>query len=76
MCLAVPAKVESIEGNEAKLNLSGNIMKASLDLLTDVKVGDYVLLHAGYAIQKIDEVEARSTLELMKELGLTNQGAL
>jgi hydrogenase expression/formation protein HypC len=76
MCLAVPAKVESIEGNEAKLNLSGNIMKASLDLLTDVKVGDYVLLHAGYAIQKIDEEEAHNTLELMKELGLTNQGAL
>lgn len=70
MCLGVPARIISIEGREAKLNLAGNQLKASLDLLDDVKVGDYVLLHAGYAIQKIDEEEAHKTLELIKILGL------
>jgi hydrogenase expression/formation protein HypC len=70
MCLGVPARIISIEGSEAKLNLAGNQLKASLDLLTDAKVGDYVLLHAGYAIQKIDEEEAQKTLELIKILGL------
>ena len=76
MCLGIPARIESIDGTEAKLNLSGNKMRASLDLLIDVKVGDYVLLHAGYAIQKIDEDEAQKTLELLKELGLSNEGTL
>lgn len=70
MCLGVPARIISIEGREAKLNLAGNQLKASLDLLENVKVGDYVLLHAGYAIQKIDEEEAEKTLELIKILGL------
>ena len=76
MCLAVPARIESIEGNEARVNLSGNKMRACLDLLTDVRVGDYVLLHAGYAIQKIDEEEAQKTLELIEELGLGASGSL
>ena len=74
MCLGIPARIESIEGSEAKVSLSGNTMRASLDLLTDAKIGDYVLLHAGFAIQKIDEDEARKTLELINELGLgTNE---
>ncbi len=76
MCLAVPARVESIEGKDARVNLSGNKMRACLDLLTDVRVGDYVLLHAGYAIQKIDEEEAQKTLELIEELGLGASGSL
>ncbi|HOK99394.1 MAG: HypC/HybG/HupF family hydrogenase formation chaperone [Bacteroidales bacterium] len=68
MCLSIPAKVEKIEGNEAIVNLSGNRLKAALDLLDNVKEGDYVLVHAGYAIQKIDEVEAEETLRLIREL--------
>lgn len=71
MCLGIPARIESIDGSEAKVSLSGNKMRASLDLLTDAKVGDYVLLHAGYAIQKIDEDEAQKTLELLQELGMS-----
>jgi len=68
MCLSIPAKVEKIDGNEAIVNLSGNRLKVALDLLDDVREGDYVLVHAGYAIQKIDEVEAEETLRLIKEL--------
>ena len=70
MCLAVPAKIESIEGNEAKVNLAGTYLRTSLDLLDNIKIGDYVLVHAGYAIQKIDEEEAIKTLELITLMGL------
>jgi hydrogenase expression/formation protein HypC len=70
MCLGVPARIESIEGSDARVNLAGNFLRASLDLLDNIKVGDYVLLHAGYAIQKIDEEEAQKTLELIELLGL------
>ena len=74
MCLGVPARIIEIQNKEAKLDLAGNILRASLDLLDDVKVGDYVLLHAGYAIQKIDEEEAQKTLELIEILGLSKKG--
>ena len=72
MCLAVPAQIVSIEGKDVKVKISGNTMRASLDLLDDVKVGDFVLLHAGYAIQKIDEDEARKTLEIFDQLGFSD----
>jgi hydrogenase expression/formation protein HypC len=72
MCLAVPAQVVSIEGKDVKVNISGNTMRASLDLLDNVKVGDFVLLHAGYAIQKIDEEEAQKTLEIFNQLGFND----
>jgi hydrogenase expression/formation protein HypC len=71
MCLGVPAQIISIEGNEAKVKLAGNTLRASLDLLDDMKIGDYVLLHAGYAIQKIDEDEAEKTLEILRLMGMS-----
>jgi hydrogenase expression/formation protein HypC len=70
MCLGIPVKIESLEGQEAKVNLSGNILRISTSLLDDVKVGEYVLVHAGFALQKIDEDEAKKTLDLLKELGM------
>ena len=70
MCLGVPARIESIIDNEAKVVMGGIELRASLDLLDNVKVGDFVLVHAGFAIQKVDEEEARITLELLKELGM------
>ena len=76
MCLAVPARVEVIEGNEAKVNLAGTYLRTSLDLLDNVKVGDYLLVHAGYAIQKIDEEEAKKTLELISIMGLDAKGGI
>ena len=71
MCLSIPGLIVQIDGEEAKVDIAGNSIRASLNLLDDIKIGDYVLVHAGYAIQKIDEEEARKTLELLDELELT-----
>lgn len=68
MCLAVPAKVTSINGPTATVDVMGNATTADISLLEDVKIGDYVLVHVGFAIQKYDEEEARITLDLLKEL--------
>jgi hydrogenase expression/formation protein HypC len=69
MCLAIPARV--IQINEQSLGLvelGGVVREASFMLLPDVQMGDYVLLHAGYALQKVDEAEAEETLRLLSEL--------
>ncbi len=68
MCLAIPALVKSIEGNEAEVELGGISRKISILLTPEVRVGDYVLLHTGYAINVIDEEEAMETLELLAEM--------
>jgi hydrogenase expression/formation protein HypC len=68
MCLGIPMKVVEIDSNNA-VTESGGIRKAvRLDLLDDVKTGDYVLVHTGYAIEKLDPQEARETLELLKQV--------
>lgn len=68
MCLAVPARVTVIEGEEAVLDYGGVTRKANISMLSDVKVGDYVLVHVGYAISKMDEDEALETLKLWDEM--------
>lgn len=68
MCLAIPALVKSIAGNEAEVELGGVGRKISILLTPEVKVGNYVLLHTGYAINVIDEEEAMETLELLTEM--------
>jgi len=68
MCLAVPARVESIIGEEAVLDYGGVKRKANISMLSEVKAGDYVLVHVGYAISKMDEEEALSTLKLWDEM--------
>lgn len=70
MCVAIPARVMSIEGDTATVEVGGSETAARLDALEDVKVGDYVLVHAGFAITKVDEDQARETLELMREVGM------
>lgn len=67
MCLSIPAKIESIDGDMAQVSVGGVTYKASLQLLDDVKTGDYILLHTGFAIQKISEEEAAETLRIFKE---------
>lgn len=67
MCLSIPAKIESIEGDMAQVSVGGVTYRASLQLLDDVKTGDYILLHTGFAIQKISEEEAAETLRIFKE---------
>lgn len=71
MCLAVPAKVASIEGNTAIIDLDGVSRSASLMLVDDVAVGDYVIVHAGFAIHKLDPYEAEETLKLFDEIKFT-----
>ena len=68
MCLAIPALVKSIDGYQAEIDMGGITRQISIQLTPDVKVGDYVLLHTGYAINIIDQVEAEETLELLREL--------
>ena len=68
MCLAVPVKVLQIDGLKALVELGGLTRQASLMLVPDTRVGDYVLLHAGFAIQKLDEKEAEETLRLFAEI--------
>lgn len=69
MCVAIPAKVIEIINNEAIANYGGVKTSVNISLIEDLKIGDYVLIHAGCAMQKIDEDEAQKTLELFKLLG-------
>jgi len=68
MCLAIPALVRSVDGLEADVEIGGVSRRASIMLTPEVKVGDYVLLHTGYAISTIDESEAIETLEMFREI--------
>ena len=68
MCLAIPALIKSINGLMAEADIDGVVRSVSLQLTPEAKVGDYVLLHTGYAISIIDADEAAETLKLLKEL--------
>jgi hydrogenase expression/formation protein HypC len=68
MCLAIPARVIQIEEGLGLVELGGVVREASFMLLPDAQVDDYVLLHAGYALQKVDEAEAEETIRLLAEL--------
>jgi hydrogenase expression/formation protein HypC len=68
MCLAVPARVLSVEGGEAEVDLSGVRRRISVVLTPEVRVGDYVIIHSGFAISTLDEQEAEETLQLFREL--------
>ncbi len=68
MCLGIPGKVLEIEKNVAKVDVGGLLRDVSLDLCPDVSVGEYVLIHTGFAIEKVDEEEAKETLELLRQL--------
>jgi hydrogenase expression/formation protein HypC len=67
MCLAIPSKITQIDNQMAVIDVDGVQRKASLLLLEDAQVGDYVIVHAGFAISKIDEASALETLTLLKE---------
>ncbi len=68
MCVAVPSLITAIDGADAEVDIGGISRKASLMLTPDAKIGDYVLIHAGYAISIVDREEAEATLELFREL--------
>ncbi|MFO8235828.1 MAG: HypC/HybG/HupF family hydrogenase formation chaperone [Bacteroidales bacterium] len=68
MCISIPAKIISIQENMAKVSMEGNEYSVGIQMLDDVKVGDYVLIHTGFAIQKISEQEAKETLKIIEEM--------
>ena len=68
MCLAVPSRIVKIKDSVATVDVDGVSRDASIMLLDDVKVGDYVIVHAGFAISKIDEKTAELTLRDMREM--------
>ncbi len=75
MCLGIPMQIREIEGNVAGAVLSGTKRLVYLDVLDEeVQVGDFVIVHAGFAIHKIDEKEAKETLDLFKEAGVFASG--
>jgi len=68
MCLAIPGKILTITGTAAKVDFGGVTRDAELTLVPDASVGDYVLVHAGFAIQVLCEEEAQETLQLFRDL--------
>lgn len=74
MCLAVPMKVLEVSGSRAVVVLEGVQRTVSLELLEDVKAGDYVVVHAGFAIEKLKPDEAQKTLDLFREMGARDAG--
>jgi len=70
MCLAVPAKIESIEGQEAIVEMGGVRLRVSLALTPDARLGDYVIVHTGFALSVMAPQEAQETLDLLAELEL------
>jgi len=68
MCLAIPAEVKEINGDTAKVDFGGGVLRDVNISLVDVQVGEYVLVHVGYAIQVIDRKAAQETLQLWREI--------
>ena len=68
MCLAIPAQIKKINGYQAEVEIGGVKRRANLRLTPEAKIGDWVLLHTGYAISIISAEEAEETLKLLREL--------
>ena len=69
MCLGIPGRIEKVEDNTAKVSFGEVSVAVSLDLLAEeVAPGDYVIVHAGFALERLDEKEAQKTLDLLREI--------
>jgi hydrogenase expression/formation protein HypC len=68
MCLAVPVRITSIEGDQADVDIGGVCRRVSIALTPEAEVGNYVLLHTGYAINVLNEQEAQETLNLLERM--------
>lgn len=78
MCLAIPGRVVSVSGDDpllrtGKIDFGGVLKEASLAYVPDVGVGDYVIVHVGFAISKVDEAEARQVFEYLREMEELNE---
>lgn len=74
MCLAVPGKILSLKSGNAEVDFSGVKREVSLDLVPDAKKNDYVLVHAGFAIQVLEPKEAEETLKIFKQIYASTDG--
>ncbi len=74
MCLAIPSKIIYLDNDMATIDVDGVQRQASLLLLEDAAVGDYVIVHAGFAIHKIDEATALETIQFLKEAAARVEG--
>jgi len=68
MCLAIPARIVELEGDKAVVDAMGNRWRAKTTLLPQAKLGDLILIHAGFAISLVDEEEAKKTWQLIEEI--------
>ncbi len=68
MCLAVPGEIIALEGVVGKVDFGSGVIRDVNMSMLDIEIGDYVIVHAGFAIQKMDEEEAKKTLKLFEEL--------
>jgi hydrogenase expression/formation protein HypC len=75
MCLALPMRITAVDGAVATIVAEGLEQRCSVMLVPQAKVGDYVLVHAGFAINLVDEAEAEETYELLREIGAMDDGA-
>jgi hydrogenase expression/formation protein HypC len=80
MCLAIPGRVEEIDTSVTpvmgKVRFGGIRKEVCLDFIPDVKIGDYVIVHVGFALSKVDEADALETLRMLKEMGDDPEGEL
>lgn len=74
MCLAVPFRIISMDGNEAVGEMNGIRKKIRIDVIKELQIGDYVMVHAGFAIEKLNEVQAKETIEALNELQKALEG--
>ena len=74
MCLAVPAQLTECDGDDAVVDMHGNKVQVSTVLVPEAKEGDWVLVHAGFAIQLLDEDEAAETWKLIEDIAKTDEG--
>ncbi len=74
MCLAIPAKIIKLENDMGTVDMEGVQREVSMLLLPDIKLGDYVIVHAGFAIHQIDEDEAKESLKVLYELAAFASG--
>jgi len=76
MCLAIPAKIIEIKNEMGTIDMDGTQREASLLLLENAEIGDYVFVHAGFAIHKIDETEAMESLKVLREMATLEDGEI
>ncbi len=76
MCLAIPMRIVDTDGVSARVEVEGTSTDANVSLIENPSVGDYVIIHAGFAIEKLDEKEAKNRIALFDELGMTESALL